>query len=224
MRTLQHARVSLALHELQPAQGLPLLLLHALGGSAEDFRAAPPVWPGPVYALDFCGHGRSGRVHGSGYYPELWAADADLALAAIGDDAVLMGVGLGAYVALLLAGGRPAQVRCAVLGPGAGLEGGGDEPGFGRPVHDLATSPPARELQALASTDPGVFVGQDVYSRPPSYAAGYAAAARRIVLLEDGAERPGWWRAAREAQGARSCPVESAWPQLALAGFAPTQT
>jgi len=108
-----------------------LLSLHELGGSADDFRADIPAWPGPVFALDLSGHGRSGRVYGGGYYPELWVADADHALAALTREAiagkpgelVVLGRGLGAYVALLLAGGRPAEVRCAVLCDGAGLLG-----------------------------------------------------------------------------------------------------
>src|SRR6185369_1678390 len=90
MRELRNARVSLALHTLQAGVGPPLLVLHALGGSSDDYRAVMPPWSGPIHALDFSGHGRSGRIYGSGYYPELWAADADLALAAIGFEPVVV--------------------------------------------------------------------------------------------------------------------------------------
>jgi pimeloyl-ACP methyl ester carboxylesterase len=223
MKELHNARVSLALHTLQAlpqsAENVPLLALHALGGSAQDFRAALPSWPGPVYALDFSGHGRSGRIYGGGYYPELWAADADLALAALAGadrEVTVLGVGLGAYVALLLAGGRPQQVRCAVLCPGAGLDGGGIEPDRSRPPPELATTPPARELQAAPSTDHGVFDGQDWYVRPADYAARFAGAARRIVLLEDGAPRPPWWCAVRDTANAVHCDDSNAWLPLAL--------
>jgi pimeloyl-ACP methyl ester carboxylesterase len=58
MIALSHARVSLALHTLREADGPPLLLLHALGGSALEWGMLP--WWGPVYALDLCGHGHSG--------------------------------------------------------------------------------------------------------------------------------------------------------------------
>jgi len=229
---LHNARVALALHALQSGEGVPLLLLHELGGSAADFRAAslggiapalrggatfsgiaPALrggatlaWPGPVHALDLGGHGHSGRVHGGGYYPELWAADADIALAALGE-AVVLGAGLGAYVALLLAGGRPAQVRGAVLCPGAGLAAGGAEPRF-PPDHvppDIETTARAPALQPVSRTDPAALVGQDLYVRPPQYAARFAAAARRIVLLEDGAPRPEWWHALREVTGVAHC-------------------
>ena len=54
-------------------------------------------------------------------------ADADAALARL-SQATLLGRGLGAYVALLLAGSRPLGVRGALLCDGAGLAGGGAEP------------------------------------------------------------------------------------------------
>ena len=206
MIELHNARVALALHALRAGEGLPLLLLHELGGSAADFDAEPPEWPGPIHALDLGGHGRSGRVYGGGYYPELWAADADAALAALGE-AVVLGAGLGAYVALLLAGGRPTQVRCAVLCPGAGLAGGGAAPRFPPDVlpPDIQTRARAQALQPASRTDPSALVGQDLYVRPPDYAARFAAAARRIVLLEDGGARPDWWSAVREVQAVARC-------------------
>jgi len=203
---LHNARVALALHTLRAGEGLPLLLLHELGGSAADFRGEPPPWPGPVRALDLSGHGHSGRVYGGGYYPELWAADADAALATLGE-AVVLGAGLGAYVALLLAGGRPEQVRCAALCPGAGLAGGGSAPRFPPDVlpPDIETTARAQGLQPASRTDAAALVCQDVYVRPPDYAARFAAAARRIVLLEDGEPRPGWWSAVREVAAVARC-------------------
>ena len=51
-------------------------------------------------------------------------ADADAALAHLGP-ATVYGRGLGAYVALLIAGARPDLVRGAVLDDGPGLVGGG---------------------------------------------------------------------------------------------------
>jgi pimeloyl-ACP methyl ester carboxylesterase len=197
MELLHNARVSLALHTLRAGEGLPLLLLHELGGSAADFRSRVDSlpWPGPVHALDLSGHGHSGRVYGGGYYPELWAADADSALAALGE-AVVLGTGVGAYVALLLAGGRPALVRCALLCPGAGLSGGGPIPRFPPDLlpPDIVTTARAQELASSSSTDPAALVAQELYVRPPEYAARFAAAARRIVLLDDDEPRPSWWR------------------------------
>jgi pimeloyl-ACP methyl ester carboxylesterase len=217
MRELRNIRVALALHTLQHGEGVPLLMLHALGGCSDDFRAHLPRWQGPVYALDFSGHGRSGRVYGGGYQPELWAADADQALATLADPAVVFGAGIGAYVALLLAGGRPEQVRCAVLAPGAGLDGGGTEPGPSFALPDLVTTPLARELQASSCTDACVFEGQDTDVRPPDYALRFAARARRIVLLEDAAARPPWWRAMRDAATVERSTDANAWPRLVVA-------
>src|SRR2546421_597562 len=57
---LRHARAELALHELRSGPGTPLLLLHGLAERSPD--ALPPhlaEWPGPVFALDFVGHGDS---------------------------------------------------------------------------------------------------------------------------------------------------------------------
>lgn len=217
MIELRNGRVSIALHALRPGPGVPLLLLHGLGGSAADFHGGPPDWPGPSYALDFSGHGRSGRVHGGGYYPELWAADADAALALLGE-AVVLGEGLGAYVALLLAGGRPAQVRGAVLCAGAGLDGGGPVPRFPPDVAppDVAACAPSRELQSASSTDRAALEGQDPYVRPPDYAVRFGAAARRVVLVEDFAGRPPWWRALLEVAGVERCADRSAALAAAL--------
>ena len=82
---LRHGRVSLALHELRGGSGPKLLCLHALGATSEAWREPSRAWPGPVFALDFSGHGRSGRVRGGGYTPELLAGDADAALAHLGE-------------------------------------------------------------------------------------------------------------------------------------------
>jgi pimeloyl-ACP methyl ester carboxylesterase len=197
---LRHARIELELHELSQRDGPALLLLHALGASSADWSEAPALWPGRVYALDFCGHGRSEWVRGGVYSPELLAGDADAALAHIGP-AALAGSGVGAYVALLLAGGRPAQVPAALLLPGRGLDGGGAQPKFDRSLvtmllPDLSDAlPPGCDPMCCA-------LQRD--TRPPQYAARFAAPARRLLLLDDGGERPPWWDASRAAPGAES--------------------
>lgn len=211
---LRHARIELELHELSQRDGPALLLLHALGGSSADWSEAAALWPGGVYALDFCGHGRSQWVRGGVYYPELLAGDADAALAHLGPAAVA-GAGLGAYVALLLAGGRREQVRGALLLPGHGLAGGGAEPNFDRPLADAFSPDPDAPLPT--GCDP--FVGAlDRDPRPPDYAAHFAGAARRLLLLEDGDERPPWWTAVRQAPSAQTIrgDVRSALSRLAL--------
>ncbi|MEM1331884.1 MAG: alpha/beta fold hydrolase, partial [Actinomycetota bacterium] len=122
---LRHNRVELALHPLRDraldgATARPLLLLHGLGEESPPTVPNWLSWNGPVFALDFVGHGRSTVPAGGGYTSETLLADADSALAhlteAVGAEAVtVVGRGLGAYVALQLAGGRASQVHGAIL-------------------------------------------------------------------------------------------------------------
>jgi pimeloyl-ACP methyl ester carboxylesterase len=141
---LTHNQVQLALHQLRPGEGRALLLLHGLGESSPDrVPAWAEAWPGPVHALDFTGHGASTVPAGGGYNAEILLADADAALAHLGEVTVV-GRGLGAYVALMLAGARAAHVKGAVLCDGPGLAGGAIGPtsqsfvvlprGNGRPI------------------------------------------------------------------------------------------
>jgi len=190
---LQHGRVELELHELAArSQGQPLLLLHELYASGSSWGEGFAPWPGPVYALDFVGHGRSGWVKGGAYTPEILAADVDAALHHIGS-AAIVGAGVGAYVALLVAGARRDRVAAALLLPGAGLAGGGPLPDFEREaksVADLAVPRP--------SCDPMVtFLEHDV--RPLDYVEAFAQKTRKLILLEDGGARPPWWETTRRA-------------------------
>jgi pimeloyl-ACP methyl ester carboxylesterase len=190
---IHHARTLIALHELAHGAGLPLLALHALGGSSADWRALARAWPGRVVGVDFTGHGESEPLRGGAYWPELLLGDADVALEQIGPAAVV-GAGLGAYVALLLAGSRPHSVSAALLLPGRGLAGGGPEPDFDRPL--LAGLTPSVHSPLPPGCDP-LACALDSDPRPPAYAVRFAAAARRLLLLEDGSQRPPWWQAAR---------------------------
>ena len=77
---------------------------HGLGERAPaDVPRYLDAWHGPIAALDFTGHGLSTIPRGGGYTAEVLLADADAALRAVGE-ATVLGRGLGAYVALLLAG------------------------------------------------------------------------------------------------------------------------
>ncbi len=197
---LRHGRTDLELHELSLRDGPGLLLLHALGGSSADWSETAVAWPGRVFALDFCGHGRSGHLRGGGYMPELLAADADMALAAIGPAAVA-GAGVGAYVALLLAGGRRDAVPAALLLAGRGLAGGGPYPRADQPLLGMFT--PAAHDALPAGCDP-LLCALDTDVRPPEYAIHYATAARCVLLHEDGGTRPPWWDAVRHVPGTRA--------------------
>lgn len=200
---IEHARVSLALHELAQGPGPPLLLMHALFGSSGDWGAVPR-WPGSVYALDFCGHGDSEWLAAGGYTPELLAADADCALARIGR-AALAGAGVGAYVALLLAGARPDVVPAALLLPGAGLAGGGAIPDFDAPGPGITDF--ARVSHDNHACDPLVAVlDQDV--RPVDYVEPFARTARKLLLVEDGTELPPWWQRVHASPSAEILPTD----------------
>jgi len=205
---LTHGKVTLALHALRAGgAGRPLLLLHGLGERSPE--AVPPelaAWPGPVHALDFTGHGGSTVPRGGGYTPEALMADADAALAHLGS-ATLVGRGLGAWVALLLAGGRPRAVRGAILRDGPGLAGGGDRPGS-----TFLVSPDPRDVGGAPDAHALIELAKDV--RPADYATAFARQARALSGLAEPIslcvrERVGWVRAVAEEPGV----VETTLPE-----------
>ncbi|MBW2236023.1 MAG: alpha/beta hydrolase [Deltaproteobacteria bacterium] len=204
---LEHYRVRLALHELRPGAGRALLLLHALAARAPE-RVPPELsaWPGPVYALDFTGHGASTVPKGGGYTCELLISDADHALAKLGS-ATVAGRGLGAYVALLTAGSRPKQVRGAILLDGPGLAGGSAIPG----TPQIHTPDP----DAVSPPDPLALIELGTDVRPPDYATAYARQATHLSDLDSpiyvcASERPQWLRAVVEEPGVQESSLEDA--------------
>lgn len=201
---LRHNAIDLALHTVRaatPAAGpdaLPMLLLHGLG---ERTPATPPpwadAWPGAIHGLDFTGHGASTVPVGGGYSAEVLMGDADTAIGHLGPCAVV-GRGLGAYVALLIAGARPKLVRGAVLADGPGLNGGGPNPVFGS-VLLLAPGPhPAPDPWALAE------LSRDV--RPADYATSFARLVLQVSELRNplvvtARVRPPWLEAVADEPG-----------------------
>lgn len=181
---LQHNRVTLALHQLDDGSGgddgqgpaRPLLLLHGLGERTPEVRPDHlATWAGPIYGLDFTGHGRSTVPAGGGYTAEVLMADADAALAHLGDLTVY-GRGLGAYVALMLAGARPTQVLGAILDDGPGLAGGGPAP----------SSPVLARVGAEVPRPPDPYALAELSSdvRPPDYATTFVRQAIHFGSLE----------------------------------------
>ena len=124
-RMIRNGRAAFALHPRKAGEGTPLLLLHELFASAAAWSAEVDAWPGPVFALDFAGHGASDRLRGGSYGFDRHLSDADLALREIGT-AALAGAGAGAWYGLIVAGTRPERVPGCLLLPGAGLAAGGD--------------------------------------------------------------------------------------------------
>lgn len=211
MIRLKSGRHTVALASLREGAGPTLLCLHALRGRGADFAELAPAWPGHVLALDFSGHGASDRPRGAGYTPELLVADADAALTHAGGEACVVGVGVGAYVALLLAGARPDRVPAAYLLPGAGLAGGGALPRTQQDGEALRVEVTAL-LAAAAQRETGscdpLLRMLDNDARPPDYARAFADSARRLLLAEDGELRPPWWEAVREAASALRAPID----------------
>ena len=210
---LRHNKIELALHRLRDGSGTPLLLLHGLG---ESSPSEPPDWTvswvGPVAALDFTGHGASTVPPGGGYTAEIVLADADVALAELGT-ATVVGRGLGAYVALMLAGARPHQVRGAVLCDGPGLAGGAIGP-TSQSFVTLAPSPHPPDPYALFE------LSRDL--RPPDYATLFVRMAVETSGLDEpiavaAVVRPPWLAAVVDEIGVTTCSVREA-----LAMYAPT--
>jgi len=206
---LRHNRIELALHRI--AEGAqpgfrPLLLLHGLGEQTPDTVPAWVSWPGPVYGLDFTGHGRSTVPVGGGYTSEILVGDVDAALEVLGQVTIL-GRGLGAYVGLLIAAARPAQVVGVVLADGPGLMGGGIAPGTPSVSFPAPWAEPVPDPYALLE------LSRDV--RPPDYAQTYV----RFVIERSGLDkalmvsavsRPEWLAAVAAEPGVGCAPIDEA--------------
>ncbi len=203
---IPHNRVKLALHTLRESDGPTLLHLHALGERSP--ASVPPdlvEWPGRIMALDFTGHGASTIPGGGGYTAEVLMGDADAALWMTGP-ATVVGRGLGGYIALLIAGGRPELVRGAILCDGAGLAGGGDKPG---PLNIRGV--PGR----VTAPDPFALVELSSDLRPPEYVARFAELAGENSKADPAIAvackaRPDWLKAVMETKGVREMELAEA--------------
>ena len=201
-----HGKVRLALHELAAGEGRPLLLLHGLG---EPTPASLPAhldgrWPGPVLGLDFTGHGGSTVPVGGGYYCEVLMGDVDAVIAEVGPVTIL-GRGLGAYVGLLIAGSRPADVRGTVLADGPGMYGGSPGPSWPAVITVEPGGPP----------DPYALLELSRDIRPPDYATSFARQATHLSglatpLSVTAIGRPAWLAAVVEEPGVQTGPLDDA--------------
>jgi len=203
---LRHGKVDLALHRLRDGSGRPLLLLHGLGARSVD--STPPWaerWSGPIAALDFTGHGLSTIPRGGGYAAETLLADADIALAALGE-ATVVGRGLGAYIALQLAGARAESVRGTVLADGPGLTGG--------PVQPISMSFFVVD-ERTTTPDPYALMEMSRDLRPPDYATLFTRMAVEHSGLEEpitvsAVIRPPWLAAVAGEVGVASASIDDA--------------
>ncbi|MGW5352904.1 alpha/beta fold hydrolase [Streptomyces sp. NPDC004031] len=168
MRTFRSGGIRLAYEQAGPADGPPLLLLHALGenrGSWAAVAAALAADGWRTTALDLRGHGDSD--HADDYTFEAMRDDVFALLDELSiDEVTVIGHSVGTIVASLVAMDRPAAVRRMVLedgplpfpadpprpvpdGPGPGLDGDFDW----RVVAEVArqrNAPPARHREGLA--------------------------------------------------------------------------
>lgn len=213
---LRHNKIRLALHELRPGEGRPLLHLHGL---AERSPSAVPAhlaaWPGPVWALDLSGHGDSDVALGGGYFCEALMGDVDMAVAHLGA-VTIYGRGLGAYVGLLAAGGRAEHVRGAILSDGPGLAGGGPSPASPAIVTTVGSPPPG------GTPDPWAIYELTRDVRPPDYAATFARQAATRSGLDSaiavvGVNRPPWLEAVVSEPGVVECSLADALALFAAA-------
>jgi pimeloyl-ACP methyl ester carboxylesterase len=213
---LQHYRIRLALHQLRVGEGPALLLLHGLGEQSptavrHDIRDA---WPGAIYALDFTGHGASTMAVAGGNSAEVLMADVDTVLAHLGEVSIY-GRGLGAYVALLIAGARPALVRGIVLDDGPGMTGGP----VGPTSATIAAPPPG----SVGPPDPWAMVELANDIRPPDYALSYAhkaieASEMANPIIVSAVARPPWLAAVVNEPGVRLLSVTDGLGYLARRG------
>jgi pimeloyl-ACP methyl ester carboxylesterase len=203
----------LALHRLADGEGRPLLLLHGLGERSPASRPAwTDAWTGPVLALDFTGHGGSDVPRSGGYTPENLMADVDAVLAVEGT-CTIVGRGLGAWVALLVAGARPHLVDGAVLADGPGIAGGGPQP----PTPYVELLPPTG---AGATPDSFALMELSRDVRPPDYALDFVrfaldGSSRPHPLVVCARNRPEWLVAVADALDVVSLPLLDAVAHLA---------
>ena len=170
-------------------------------------------WPGVIAALDFTGHGDSTVPAGGGYSVETLLADADHALAHLTADQpddsasiTVLGRGLGAYVALQLAGARASEVHGAILTDGPGLAGGPTGPSS-QSFFSLDTAGTAPDPYGL------VELGRDL--RPADYALSFvtlamAASPASSPISVASVFRPTWLAAVTDAPGVVESTVDEA--------------
>ncbi len=187
--TVRHNRIDLALHRLgdggAAGDSRSLLLLHGLGERTPDSFPSHIEWPGPVWGLDFTGHGRSTIPVGGGYTSEILVGDVDAVLEHLQEPVTVLGRGLGAYIGLLIAAARPDVVSGVVIADGPGLAGGGVHPG------SLALLRPAAVGGVVGSRggpDPYALVELARDVRPPDYSRTFAG----FAVEGSGLETPLW--------------------------------
>ncbi len=204
-----HNQIRLAVHVLRSAAGPTLLMLHGLGeATPSTIPEWLEPWPGRIAGLDFTGHGASTVPTGGGYSAEMLMADADAALAELGV-CTLYGRGLGAYIGLLIAGGRPSLVRHVILDDGPGLAGGSPVPGSPSVIG------PSHPAALGIAPDPWAVLELSRDVRPGEYALTMLRLALAGATTPDpvsivARQRPPWLAAVADDPGAVVRPIDEA--------------
>jgi pimeloyl-ACP methyl ester carboxylesterase len=101
-----------------PPNGPPLVLFHSLGSRWQGFYSILPSlamrWH--VKALDFRGHGRSGRVPGGYRVKDYYADTLRFVEESLTEPAVLFGSSMGGWIAMMLAAKHPEKTRALLIG------------------------------------------------------------------------------------------------------------
>jgi 2-hydroxymuconate-semialdehyde hydrolase len=195
-------------HETGPAGGPPVVLLHGIGRSLEDWELQHPRLPAThrIISLDMPGFGLSQRLPAvvslSSLAGGVWAA-----LSALGVTAPvhLMGNSLGGAVAMQMTADQPGRVRTLTLVNSAGFGRTVTAalrilalPGVGRPLLRRMADPRiARRTERSIFFDRALVTPARVetavkLARQPDFAAVYLEAARALGGLRGVA--PGWRR------------------------------
>jgi len=108
--------VRVHMFDLRPGGSETLLMLHGVGRAGRTFSSYATLFPNrfSIRAIDFRGHGQSGRA-GDRYRVVDYVEDAIAAAEAIGKPFVVYGHSLGALVSIALAARRPKLVSAVIL-------------------------------------------------------------------------------------------------------------
>jgi pimeloyl-ACP methyl ester carboxylesterase len=149
-----------------PSRGAPVVLIHGLGASAEDWRHLAPFLAKAgfhVFLPDLPGYGRSQRPANFSYSVRDEAAIVVGFLDALGLKQVdLGGWSMGGWIVQIVAGQAPQRIRRLMLFDSAGLN---VAPGWDTRLFTPTTAEQLAELEALLTPHheaiPG-FIGRDI--------------------------------------------------------------